>query len=68
MLAEILGGLLGAALGVGLYRLGFYTARRTPRNREEKADTAFAAATSLTPQEWYNFLNYDGGEMQKPEK
>lgn len=62
MLISILGGLLGAALGVGLYRLGWYAARRTPRAAEP---TATGSTVPLTTQELYNFLNYDGGEMPR---
>lgn len=62
MLEAIVGGMLGAALGILLYRLGWHEARRTPRG-----NAAATAGTSspLTPQELYNFLNYDGGEMPK---
>lgn len=64
MLAAILGGLLGAALGVGLYRLGWYAARRTPRGGGVPERTS-SSMTPLSGQELYNFLNYDGGEMPK---
>ena len=61
---EILGGLLGTAVGVGLYLLGRHTARRGVK--VSKAVSAEGPTmASMTPQEWYNFLNYDGGEQTK---
>lgn len=36
MIEAILGGLFGAAVGVLLYWLGFWTARRTPREEQDK--------------------------------
>ena len=59
---EILGGLLGAVIGVGLYRLGHHTARRTPKT-VKAAVAAEPTMVSMTPQEWQNFLSYDGGEQ-----
>lgn len=55
-------GLLGAALGIGLYRLGWQAARRTPRRVE--TEKPVAPSMAMTGQEWYNFLNYDGGERE----
>lgn len=65
MLMAVLGGLLGAALGVGLYRLGWYAARRTPRG---SAPDRTGGMTPLSGQELYNFLNYDGGEMPREQE
>lgn len=63
---EILGGMVGAVLGVALYRLGQYTARRGTKTVKAAAvPTEASGVTSMTSQEWYNFLNYDGGEQQK---
>ncbi len=69
MLEAILGGLIGAALGAVLYRLGFEAARRMPRGgtgvvAAERSGAAESAAP-LSPQELYNFLHYDGGEMPR---
>lgn len=64
MLTDVLGGLLGAALGVGLYRLGWYAARRAPRGGGVPERTG-GGMTPLSGQELYNFLNYDGGEMPR---
>jgi hypothetical protein len=55
-------GLLGAALGVGLYRLGWYAARRTPKRTE--GEKAAMPTLPMTEQEWYNFLHYDGSEQE----
>lgn len=68
----ILGGLLGAALGVLLYRWGFEAARRLPRKStlpEVPARMAQEAAPlpAMSLQEMYNFLHYDGGDMPRPE-
>ncbi len=71
MAAAFVSGLLGAALGIVLYRLGFWAARRTPvRTRAEKAAPAPSSVPTVpgAVQEWYNFLNYDGSEMEKAEK
>lgn len=73
MLEAILGGLIGAALGALLYRLGFEAARRMPRGgatavttgRADAADAAGGMTAALSPQELYNFLHYDGGEMPR---
>lgn len=73
MVEAILGGLIGAALGALLYRLGFEAARRMPRGgasvvTAERSSTAadnLPAAAPLSPQELYNFLHYDGGEMPR---
>lgn len=70
MLEAILGGLIGAALGAVLYRLGFEAARRVPRGgtsvvATERPGTVEPTTPPLSPQELYNFLHYDGGEMPR---
>lgn len=63
---NILLGLIGAAVGILLYRLGWQSARRTPQaGRPNESPKGIMAA--LSPQEMQNFLNYDGGVMPKEE-
>ena len=60
-------GLLGAALGIGLYRLGWAMARRTPKNGTAERELP-AALTPLSSKELYNFLRYDGGEPKEEQR
>lgn len=61
-------GLLGAALGIGLYRLGWYSARRTPaKNASARAMTPMSVLPPMSERELQNFLQYDGSEQKGEE-
>lgn len=67
MLEAIIGGLLGAALGLALYHLGRYSLRRERRVTAAER-SAPVPETVLTPKELQEFLNYTGYADERTEE
>lgn len=67
MMAELLSGMLGAALLLLTYRLGRRAAGKSGQENGERRNPGTAADREWKQrmQELSNFLNYDGGTMPK---